>query len=233
MLPWDYNLAFGSFQNSSAASAVNDPIDLSGMEDRPMAYWIFADEKYTQMYHQYFDQFLASAAESGWLDSLIDSTAELIAPYVEKDPSKFCTYEEFLTGTDALRKFCALRTESVRGQLNGTIPSTSAGQSTDASALIDPGSLDLSDMGNMNMGRGGFGGENFGKGNWNRGETSDTPAPDAEGTVPPVGGTFEETMAPGGTFPGGTMTPPGGQTGGAPPQGMTPPGGMGGMGFPR
>ena len=89
---------------------------------------------------------------------MIDETAALIAPYVEKDPTAFCTYEEFETGVDALRQFCALRSESVRGQLDGTIPSTDEGQSADSSTLVDASSLTLSDMDSMGGGTGGPGG---------------------------------------------------------------------------
>ena len=60
----------------------------------------------------------------------------MIAPYVEKDPTKFCTYEEFETGAATLSEFCLLRAESVRGQLDGSIPSDSDGQSADSTALI-------------------------------------------------------------------------------------------------
>lgn len=97
MIPWDYNLAFGGFQSSSATSTVNEPIDtpVSGgsMEDRPMVNWIFENEEYTEMYHQYFAEFL----ESVDFETIISETAELIAPYVEQDPSKFCTYEDNIT----------------------------------------------------------------------------------------------------------------------------------------
>ena len=152
MIPWDYNLAFGIFQSSDATDTVNSPIDspVSGgsTEDRPMVDWIFSDETYTELYHQYFAEFL----ESVNMEEIIDSAAELIAPYVEKDPTKFYTYEEFETGVSTLREFCTLRTESVQGQLDGTIPSTSEGQSADSSALIDASHITISDMGSMNMG---------------------------------------------------------------------------------
>ncbi len=163
MIPWDYNLAFGTFQGNNANSAVNDPIDspVSGsMEDRPMINWIFAKEEYTEQYHQYFAEFIQEFFADGKLVELIDSTAEEIAPYVEKDPTKFCTFEEFEKGVATIREFCLLRAESVSGQLNGTVPSTSEGQKTDGSTLIDASGLVLSDMGTMGMGRGGFGGDN-------------------------------------------------------------------------
>lgn len=144
MIPWDYNLAYGTFQGGSAASAVNDPID-DVLEDRPMQAWIFSDELYTQQYHQLFAGFLNTVD----IQSMIEETEQFIASYVERDPSKFCTYEEFEAGVETLKSFCALRAQSVGGQLGGTIPSTSAGQSADGAVLVDTGDLNLSDMGTM------------------------------------------------------------------------------------
>lgn len=158
MIPWDYNLAYGTFQGSNATDAVNDPIDspVSGdMSDRPMVNWIFESEEYTEIYHQYFTEFIEKYYTNGELLELVNYTSKLIAPYVEKDPTKFCTYEEFETGVEAMRKFCELRLESVAGQLAGTIPSTSEGQSADSSNLVDASGLTISDLGTMNM----FGGE--------------------------------------------------------------------------
>lgn len=153
MIPWDYNLAFGTFHGSEASSQVNAPIDspVSGNEDdRPMVSWIFSDEKYTARYHGLLAEFIGGTDFS----ALIDETAALISGYVEKDPTKFCTYEEFETGVSAIKEFCRLRAESVSGQLDGTIPSTSAGQKSDSSSLIDASSLKLSDMGSMANGGG-------------------------------------------------------------------------------
>lgn len=154
MIPWDYNLAYGTFQGGDAGSEVNAPIDtpVSGGDSRPMVDWIFDSQEYTTLYHQYFQEFLETVDIAG----LIDTAAELIAPYVEKDPTRFYTYEEFETGVETLRTFCRLRAESIAGQLAGTIPSTEDGQAADASALVDASSITLSDMGTMD--RGGFGG---------------------------------------------------------------------------
>lgn len=152
MIPWDYNLAFGTFQANDATGTVNTPIDTpvsnGSTEDRPMLNWIFANEEYTELYHQYFREFL----EDTDFTELIDTTKELIAPYVEKDPSAFYTYEEFESGVSTLREFCLLRKESICGQLDGTIPSTDSEQSIDNSTLIDASHLTLSDMGSMDNG---------------------------------------------------------------------------------
>ncbi len=163
MIPWDYNLAFGGFQSMEDATAlVNYPIDepVSGgsVEDRPMLAWIFASAAYTEQYHEAFSAFLAQFFTSGWLEEEIDRVSEMIAPYVEKDPTKFCTYAEFQTGVETLRAFCLLRAQSIQGQLDGTIPADSQGQKEESAALVDASSLTISDMGSMgNMGPGGGG----------------------------------------------------------------------------
>ena len=158
MIPWDYNLAFGGFQSAGNASGlVNYPIDtpVSGgtVDSRPMLAWILNNEEYTEMYHQLFAEFISEYFESGKVEEMISSVKEMISPYVEADPTKFCTYEEFLTGIDTLKEFCALRAESVSGQLEGIIGSTSDTQSRDT--LIAAEDITVSDMGTMNMGMGG------------------------------------------------------------------------------
>jgi len=145
MLPWDYNLAFGGFQTGDADSAVNESIDKGAeLTDRPMIAWIFSDETYTQQYHQLMEELLSSVDITG----MIDQTAALISPYVERDPGKFCTAEEFETGVAALKQFVALRSESVSRQLAGD------------REPVDASGLDLSDMGSMDMG--GMGGDHRG-----------------------------------------------------------------------
>lgn len=158
MIPWDYNLAFGGFVGGSdATELVNYPIDtpVSGgtVESRPMLSWIFAEEEYTELYHQYFSEFISQYFDSGYFSEMIDSVTEMIAPYVEQDPTAFCTYEEFEAGAAALKEFCLLRAESVRGQLDGTIASVS-GEQTEES-LVDASEINLSDMGSMNSGKNG------------------------------------------------------------------------------
>lgn len=156
MIPWDYNLAFGGFQaNGSATELVNYPIDSpisdGTIEERPMLAWIFADEETTEWYHQLCSEWISTYFESGRFETLFDQVTSLIAPYVEKDPTKFYTYEEFETGSSTLREFCLLRAESIRGQLDGTIGSTKETQ--DSSTWIDAGKLQISDMGTMEQSR--------------------------------------------------------------------------------
>ena len=176
MIPWDYNLAFGTFQSNDADSAVNDDID-AVLSDRPMQAWIFSSEEYTELYHEYYEEFLQSAD----IDGLIDEAYSLIAPYVEKDPTKFCTYDEFETGVQTLKNFCCLRAQSVTGQLDGSIPSTSEAQKESSESLVDASAITISDMGSMGNtmgGKGGFGGRQ-------NDDADKSDAADTEGFTPP------------------------------------------------
>ncbi|MCR4908613.1 MAG: CotH kinase family protein [Lachnospiraceae bacterium] len=149
MIPWDYNLAYGTFQGKDAESAVNLSIDspiVSGgfggpespaVDDRPMLGWVFSSEEYTELYHQYFEEFAEKLLDTGYVTNLIESTAKLIEPYVKSDPTAFYEYEDFTEGCRALKTFIELRTESVKRQL--------AGDTT----LIDASSLNLDALGGM------------------------------------------------------------------------------------
>lgn len=170
MIPWDYNLAFGAFDmkgGDGATETVNSPIDSpvsSGdISDRPMVAWIFESEESTQLYHEAYSVFIADCFESGWFEEELGRVTEMIAPYVQSDPTAFYSYDEFVQAAQTLGEFCALRARSVRGQLSGDIPSTSEGQQTDNSALIDASEIDLGDMGDFNMGGGDMTGRESGQ----------------------------------------------------------------------
>ena len=148
MLPWDYNTAYGSASGMKEKAAVNAPIDAPApegrMDDRPMVGWIFSDETYKDQYHELFEDFIEQYAESDRIREMISETEELIAPYVSADPTKFMSEEAFRAGVRALKLFVELRTQSVSGQLAGSIPSTYSGQIEDPESLVDASMLDLS-----------------------------------------------------------------------------------------
>ena len=154
MIPWDYNLAYGTMSGSNATTSVNTDIDrlvsMGSTNDRPMANWIAASEEYMAQYHTAYQTFMTTAFDSGWFAGEIDHVTAMITPYVQNDPTAFCTYEEFQTGAETLKQFCLKRAQSVTHQLSG------------AETLVDASELTLSDMGTMgNMGgpggdRGGF-----------------------------------------------------------------------------
>ena len=56
---------------------------------------------FTENYHRLFQKFLEQYGGENGLCQLIAETKEMIAPYVESDPTRFCTYEEFEKGVTA------------------------------------------------------------------------------------------------------------------------------------
>lgn len=228
MIPWDYNLAFGAFSmggrgmSSGAASAVNSPIDSpvsSGeISSRPMISWIFENEAYVQRYHELYAEFIGMISADGWLAQEIERVSGLIAPYVEEETRAFFTYDEFVAGVDTLQAFCEKRAQSVAGQLDGTIPSTTEAQRSGSGALIDASDIDLNAMGEFGMG--GDGGKSFGQRGMGGRQADVSEAPAAaempQGMMPPEMGEAPGRMMPGqggmGEIPAAGI-----------PQGMTPP----------
>ena len=158
ILPWDYNLAFGGFQSGDASSVVNFPIDtpVSGvsMEERPLLGKLLEVPEYLELYHEYLQQIVDEYFNNGLFEQTVDSLNILISSYVEKDPTAFYDYDAYQTAVVELKELGLLRAESVEGQLDGVIPSTSEGQSADSSKLVDASGVDLSALGSMGNGMG-------------------------------------------------------------------------------
>ena len=134
ILPWDYNLAFGTYA-LGMSQPIRDPNVLINypiltpapgehMKNRPLYHNLMQVEEYFQQYQAYFRWFLAEYVESGKLSAALWQTAELIAPYVEADPTAFCSYEDHRLAVETLEQVCLLRAESARGQLEGRYPAT-------------------------------------------------------------------------------------------------------------
>ncbi len=159
MLPWDYNLAYATYALgmpspiNDSTMFVNYPIDTpySGevMLRRPMYHKLMQNDEYFARYHEHYDAFLRDYFESGYFSEKVAETKALIAPYVKRDPTKFCSYEDFLLAVETFEEFCLLRAESVRGQLDGTIPSTIRGQQQDKSAFVDASHIWIPDLGEL------------------------------------------------------------------------------------
>lgn len=162
ILPWDYNLAWGGFQSGSVSSVINFPIDtpVSGvtMERRPLIDKLLSNTEYLEKYHSYLQQLVDNYFANGKFEEKIKTLDALISEYVKNDPTAFCTYEEYEKAVSAILTLGNLRAESVQGQLDGTVPSTTEAQNENPDLLISAGNLNLSDLGSFMGGGGDFGG---------------------------------------------------------------------------
>ncbi len=155
ILPWDYNLSFGGF-NNDASSAVNFPIDtpVSGVQlsDCPILSKLLEVDKYKQKYHMYLKKIVDEYFGKRNFQNKVDSLDKLISNYVKNDATAFVTYDEYNKAVQMLKEYGKLRAKSIIGQLNGTIPSTTEGQKADSSKLIDASSIDLKVLGSQMQG---------------------------------------------------------------------------------
>ncbi|MGN0675940.1 MAG: CotH kinase family protein [Oscillospiraceae bacterium] len=185
ILPWDYNYAWGAFQSGSASNTVNFPIDtpVSGVEmsERPLISKLFENDEYLERYHSYLKELMDSYFSDGKFAEKIEEINSVIGSYVQSDASAFYTYDEYIKALSAFKNIGELRMESIYGQLDGTVPSTTAEQTSDPDKLIDSSSVNLSDLGTaMGGGEKNFGGNMGGFGNFgnrnNSGSENDIPS---------------------------------------------------------
>lgn len=158
ILPWDYNLSLGGMSmgaSGNASEMINDAIDtpFSGTHFFDA---LLENEEYLAKYHEYLQQLVDEYVNGGRFDEVYNRIRNQIDKLVETDPTAFYNYSEYQTAAEMLYQTIKLRAESIDGQLNGTIPSTDDGQRKDSSTLIDASSIDVTVMGQFNMG-GNFG----------------------------------------------------------------------------
>ena len=163
IIPWDYNLAFGGMHGGDGTSVVNEPID-AAWQSTQLFDFVLENEEYKARYHEYYNKLVNEYLFGGKFEETYNRIRTQIDSLVESDPNSMYTYEEYIKGAETLYNLVMLRAESLKGQLDGTIPSTSEGQKTDLSTLIDASSINISDLGTF-MGGGGPGG-NRNKGEW-------------------------------------------------------------------
>ena len=159
IIPWDYNLAFATYSlgmpdpiNDSTLYVnypINTPASGDVMKKRPLYHNLMKHSEYYAKYHEYFDDLIGCYFERGYFETFVENTVSMITPFVEKDPTAFCSYEDWQLGVETIKNFCLLRVESVRGQLDGTIPSTIAAQEKNKITFVDASKLWLPDLGEI------------------------------------------------------------------------------------
>lgn len=158
IIPWDYNLAFATYSLgmpnpiNDSTLYVNYPIDTpaSGeiMRKRPLYHHVMLNNEYFKQYRKYFDYLISEYFESGLFETTVEEVTSMISPYVQKDPTAFVSYEDYLLGVETIKEFSLLRSKSIREQLNGNISSTIKDQK-DFKGFIDATHIKLENMGEI------------------------------------------------------------------------------------
>jgi len=154
LFPWDYNLSFGGMSSmgrggedsDKGTEMVNDAIDtpFSGTDFFDT---LLENEEYLEKYHEYLRKLAEEYVDGGRFEETYNRIGSQIDALVKEDPTAFYSYDEYKTASETLYKAVKLRAESIKGQLDGTIPSTDEEQKLDSAALIDGSEIDVSVMG--------------------------------------------------------------------------------------
>lgn len=151
LIPWDYNLAFGGMGGGNdASSVVNAAID-DAFSSTTFFDTLMDNAGYHSQYYAYLRRLVDEYIDGGGLDAFYTRVRNQLDALVETDPNAFYSYAAYQTAADTLYQLVQLRGQSIRGQLDGSIPSTEAEQHG-SDARIDAASIDLSLLGSMNTG---------------------------------------------------------------------------------
>lgn len=183
ILPWDYNLAWGGMNGGSGSDVVNEPID-DAYSSTKIFNFVLENDEYMTRYHEYYNKLITEYFYGGKFEETYQRIRTQIDSLVETDPNAMYSYEEYTKGAEVLYETAMLRAESVKGQLEGIIPSTSAGQREDSSSLIDASHINLSDMGRFMGGGGAHGDGNPDGDNQNPRKDTKHSAPDKQLSPP-------------------------------------------------
>lgn len=136
----DNNAVPNAAENTEAQADANnqqqppDNADMQGMPsmgsgEKPLVTTLLENETYRSMYEGYLKELAEKYFTQEYMTELVTKIHDLIAPYVQNDPTAFCTYEEFeqACSTDptdqySLVYYAVNMAESIENQLNGGEP---------------------------------------------------------------------------------------------------------------
>lgn len=136
----DNNAVTNAAENTEAQADANnqpqppDNADMQGMPsmdsgEKPLVTTLLENETYRSMYEGYLKEIAEKYFTQEYMTALVTKIHDLIAPYVQNDPTAFCTYEEFeqACSTDptdqySLVYYAVNMAESIENQLNGGEP---------------------------------------------------------------------------------------------------------------
>lgn len=94
---------------------IHTPTEGEVMLNRPLYHNLMNNSTYFAKYRAYFDQLISGYFENGYFKDFVTKACTMIAPYVERDATSFCSYEDFLFRVDTIRDFCLMRAQGVPG----------------------------------------------------------------------------------------------------------------------
>lgn len=105
------------------------PEGMGGSNEKPLVDTLLSQDALLAQYESYLAEIAETYFTEAYMSQIVSETAEMIAPYVEKDATAFFTYDEFLeassadaTDPNSLVYFAVSMAESIETQLAGGEP---------------------------------------------------------------------------------------------------------------
>jgi len=115
----------GNLINDSAINfSVTTPVSGTTLEERPLLKALLSNDEYRDKYEGYLEELATTYLTEEYVQSITKKLAVLLTTYVEADPTKFSTTEQFLEaveGENSLPEFAKQRSESILKQLSGEL----------------------------------------------------------------------------------------------------------------
>lgn len=111
-----------------AEGAVNfsiyTPVSGISLEERPLLNTLLSNDEYLAIYEGYLEEVATTYLTEQYVQNITNNLAALLTTYVEADPTKFSTTEQFLEavkGEKSLPEFAKQRSASILKQLSGEL----------------------------------------------------------------------------------------------------------------
>lgn len=115
----------GNLLDDSAINfSVITPVSGTTLEERPLLNVLLSNEEYRAKYEGYLEELATTYLTEDYVQSITKKLAVLLTTYVEADPTKFSTTEQFLEaveGENSLPAFAKQRSDSILKQLSGEL----------------------------------------------------------------------------------------------------------------
>lgn len=138
VIPWDYNMSMAGFGAGGDATTIpiDEPVMGVDIKNLPLINNLLAVKEYKDKYHEYVKELLSYLEN---FESRVTKLATIIRPYVEADPTKFYTMEQF----EANIKYIVATEEKVTSNLEGKVEgkadtTTSASRNTNGNMQAPP-----------------------------------------------------------------------------------------------
>ncbi|MGM9926054.1 MAG: CotH kinase family protein [Bacillus sp. (in: firmicutes)] len=121
----DGGMMSGDLMNEKSINfSITTPVSGTTLEDRPLLNALLSVDEYREKYNQYLEEIATDFFTESNMQALTNQISATILTYVEQDPTKFTTTEQFLEGVSgdhSLVAFSVKRAESILKQLSGDL----------------------------------------------------------------------------------------------------------------